>query len=62
MLAREYLELSAETILMIEESHVDQYIDYLCKEIKSLGAYKPEYEFYSVLRLERILDEILDGE
>lgn len=62
MIAREYLELSAETVLMIEESHVDQYIEDMCKELKSLGLYRPEHEFASPYRLEQILEEYHDRE
>ena len=56
MIAQEYLELSAENILMIEQSRVDAYIKDMCDELKAYGLYKPEYEFFAAHRLERILE------
>ena len=55
MFAQEYMELSAETILIIEQSQTDQYIEEMCEELKSLGLYKPEYEFYPAFNLADIL-------
>lgn len=56
MFAQEYMELSAEAILIIEESRVDSYIKDMCDELKAYGLFKPEYEFFSANRLERILE------
>lgn len=56
MIAQEYMELSAETILMIEESRVDAYIEDMCDELKAYGLFKPEYEFFAAHRLARILE------
>ena len=57
MIAQEYMELSAETILIIEQSRTDQYIEEMCEELKSLGLYKPEYEFYPAFNLADILEK-----